>query len=542
MNDLKNLLIQNLYDFQEQNSVDAIVIPDGDFFLNEYTPADDSIRKQLTKFLGSVGQAFTIGNSLHLIVDGRYEISAKAQFVGDQLDIVSFTPQIAPKMLQLMQAQQVRRLGVWMERMSSSEFQSLAELFELVDVAPLFKSSFSPNAPETLYATRAVPLCLDEGEVLVTHQVDAIARLSGLRSDYFPYMSSLPGVLFYSNHEQVLATSFAVDQQNLSNEAPSFVQVASLLEVPDLAFAQAKTFIYDPAVTNQGLVAALVQKYGQERVQARAKLNSRYMTFKGEQELAEFKDSFAKADAAIWKTLNWARANAAEINEVQIKQKIIEQYRQSGAWRESFHPISGLGKNSAIIHYGSPSQSKQWEEGEFLLLDSGAYYHAGVATDTTRTLYRGRPDEKAVRMYTLVLRGLMKAQMSIFPAGTLGSQIDMLAREPLLQVGKNYAHGTGHGIGVHVHEAGYLLNPLSTVPLSEGQVGSIEPGYYEEGWGGIRLENAVVVKQHPEFKDMLCFEPLTMLPFEEELIDRSLFTAQELEYFDRYQSAALARL
>jgi Xaa-Pro aminopeptidase len=271
--------------------------------------------------------------------------------------------------------------------------------------------------------------------------------------------------------------------------------------------------------------------------------NANYMAKKESKELDDFKNSFNKSDLAIWRTLDWARKNkTALISEINLKEKILNEFKVSGAWRESFHPICGFGANSAIIHYGQPSDKKTWDENEFLLLDSGAYYESGVATDTTRTLFNGAPNEKAVLMYSLVLRGLIKAQMSVFAPGTLGSQVDMLAREPLLQFGKNYAHGTGHGIGVHVHEAGYLLNPMSTVGLFEGQVGSIEPGYYEEGWGGIRLENAVVVVKHPTFEDKLTFESLTYIPFEEDLIDRSLFTSKELEYLDQYQEKSRSAL
>lgn len=541
--EIEKLNLNQLYEFQKQQNLDAILIPDGDFFLNEYTPAEDSVRKQLTQFKGSVGQAFTIQDKLHLIVDGRYRISAKEQFQGDQLHFVEFTPYIFPKIIELFKAANVKRLGVWFERINGVDFNVFNESFEIIDTSSLFPAAFNEQAPTKVYATNPVKMSLAEGELFVTHQVDTIARLTGLRSNYFPYMSSIPGLLFATQDQQILATSFDCQIESSSKTSSlALTQVNSLLHFPDTSSLQFKTVVYDPKVTNQSVVQALVKTFGKDRVLAKPDLNSNYMSLKEEAEIIRFKESFQLADKAIWNSLKWAKSSTDFISEVELKEKIIHEYRQVGAWSESFHPIAGFGSNSAIIHYGSPSSDKKWVEGEFLLLDSGAYFEAGVATDTTRTLYKGTPDAKAIQMYSLVLRGLIKAQMSIFPIGTLGSQVDMLAREPLLQFGKNYAHGTGHGIGVHVHEAGYLLNPLSQVPLKAGQVGSIEPGYYEEGWGGIRLENAVVVVPHPEHPNMLCFEPLTQLPFEENLIDRNLFTTKELEYLDVYQGKALCYL
>lgn len=544
MTNLKDLSIHKIKEESQKLGLQAVILPDGDFFLNEYTAEEDNIRKHLTKFKGSVGQAFICNGELHLIVDGRYRIAAKQQFEGDQLHIVDYTPQIQPRMIEILQKANVHKVGVWSERTCASAETLYAEHFETSDVSHFFKSSFLNSEPDKLYQTDAISIQLAKNEIFFTHQVDTIARVTGLRSDVFPYMSSLPGLLFVTTDSVHLLTTFPIQDKFKGITIHKVDHLLDLSCLEGIFGPELENFVFDPNVTNQSTVNAVIdfcQRVKQYKVTPKANINSDYMSYKDNEEQDRFKDSFHKSSQAIWKTLEWARKNS-EISEIDLKKKIIEEFRASGAWRESFHPICGFGANSAIIHYGQPSDKKKWDENEFLLLDCGAYYGPGVATDTTRTLFNGTPNEKAILMYSLVLRGLIKAQMSVFDPGTLGSQIDMLAREPLLQFGKNYAHGTGHGIGVHVHEAGYLLNPLSTVPLKEGQIGSIEPGYYEEGWGGIRLENAAIVVKHPSYEGKLTFEPLTYLPFEEELIDRGLFTDKELEHLDQYQEKSRSTL
>lgn len=529
---IENLSIQNLSDFCQKNNTQAIIIPDSDFFLNEYTPKEDNIRFQLTKFKGSVGQSFYLNGKLYLVVDGRYRLAAKEQFQGDELIIVDYTKQIWPKVLETIRGANISKIGVWKDRMDVANFSSLNEEFNVIDCREIYFSELNYPEPKHVKNVKAVELNLNDNEIFLTHQVDVISRLLGVRTDALSYMSSMPGLLFYSKNKKFLFHPFkSIQLSNVDHDYHAF-----LFDHSKLSGFDTFNFVMDPLVTNQYVLDQIKQNFPSAKIILKEGFAAQYMSFKPDWELIEFSKSFASSDKAVWRTLNYLKANQEKnLSEVDLKQKITDEYFAHGAWNLSFHPICGFGANSAIIHYGEPSQSKSWEEGEFFLMDSGAYFDYGIATDTTRTIVRGRPSDKQIKCYSLVLRGLIRSMSAVFPNGTIGSQIDMLARDALFQAGLNYQHGTGHGIGVHVHESGYLVNPFSTVELRAGQVGSLEPGYYEEGWGGIRLENAVKVVEHPEYDGYLTFESLCYIPFEEELIDRNLFTGQELEYLDQYQ-------
>ncbi len=181
---------------------------------------------------------------------------------------------------------------------------------------------------------------------------------------------------------------------------------------------------------------------------------------------------------------------------------------------------------------------------DMILLDSGGYFDGGWATDTTRTFFADsskKPDPKMKEMYTLVLKGTLAVQTAVFPEGTRGAVLDGLARAAMRKRGYDYSHGTGHGVGVHVHEPGVRLSSISTVPMKEGQVVSIEPGIYVPGFGGVRLENIAWVQKHPRFSGMLHLVPLVYIGFEPALIDMSLLSEEEKMILDDYEAECSRR-
>lgn len=257
------------------------------------------------------------------------------------------------------------------------------------------------------------------------------------------------------------------------------------------------------------------------------------------------KDSFELADQAIWKTLNWLKQaikNNETVSEYDYFLKCNEHYKELGAFDQSFGTIAGVGPNSSIIHYGSPDKNLQIKAGELALLDSGGLFAAGYATDTTRTILTGgvaTPKQKEI--YTLVLKSILWAMNLVFPEDMVGAGIDAIARAPMLNKGFNYNHGTGHGVGVNVHEGGFRISPMAFMPLNEGSVGSIEPGIYLPGMGGVRLENIVVVKRHPHYEKMFMFESLVYIGFDPELIDFSMLTEIEKEWLSSYEQECAKR-
>lgn len=214
---------------------------------------------------------------------------------------------------------------------------------------------------------------------------------------------------------------------------------------------------------------------------------------------------------------------------------------EAGFIEPSFATISALGPNAAMCHYNHENEATPRALGKdcLYLIDSGAHFIEGT-TDITRTILVGpHITDEIKRMYTLVLKSHIALATLIFPKGTSGIQIDAIARRPLWDSGFDFAHGTGHGVGhvLSVHEGPQTISSRrSTVPLVPGMVLSDEPGYYKEGEYGIRLENLLVVMQctQPGMQHMLCFSPLTLVPFDKRFIDKELLSQKEIEWLNNY--------
>jgi Xaa-Pro aminopeptidase len=191
----------------------------------------------------------------------------------------------------------------------------------------------------------------------------------------------------------------------------------------------------------------------------------------------------------------------------------------------------------------SEESNRTAQDGDLLLVDSGAQYTDGT-TDITRTMPIGTPTAEHKDRFTRVLKGMIAISMVRFPKGIAGRDLDVLARNALWQVGLDYDHGTGHGVGVYlsVHEGPQRISRASTLPLEPGMILSNEPGYYKEGAYGIRIENLIVVSpvDTPEGGDdhrtMYGFETLTWTPIDRRLIETTLLTPQERAWLDTYHA------
>ncbi|KAL8635988.1 MAG: hypothetical protein Q9228_006571 [Teloschistes exilis] len=234
-----------------------------------------------------------------------------------------------------------------------------------------------------------------------------------------------------------------------------------------------------------------------------------------------------------------------KLDEVQGADKLEEiRSKKEDFVGLSFDTISSTGPNAAVVHY-KPERGNcsAIDLKAVYLCDSGAQYLDGT-TDTTRTIHFGEPTEMERKAYTLVLKGVIAIDRAIFPKGTSGFAIDTLARQFLWREGLDYRHGTGHGVGsyLNVHEGPIGIGTrvqYSEVPLSIGNVLSDEPGYYEDGKFGIRIENMIMAKEaqtnhHFGDKPWLGFEYVTMVPMCRKLIDGKMLTAEERSWLNEY--------
>ena len=274
-------------------------------------------------------------------------------------------------------------------------------------------------------------------------------------------------------------------------------------------------------------------------------------SIKNEVQIEGFRHAMERDGAALVRLFKWIEETAptGSINEVDVWNKGMEYRAQQDLYREdSFAMICGYKEHGAIVHYEATDESAATLHGDgILLVDSGAQFLDGT-TDITRTVTLGNPTAQEKHDFTLVLKGHLALQRAKFPVGTTGCQLDVLARLPLWQEAMTYGHGTGHGVG---HFLGCHEGPMSIrtnlvdVKLLPGMILSNEPGLYKTGEYGIRTENLLLViegEKTEDFGDFLAFEPLTIFPYDLQLIDRTMLNEEEVAQINDYHRMVRERI
>ncbi|XP_074583171.1 aminopeptidase P2 [Curcuma longa] len=252
----------------------------------------------------------------------------------------------------------------------------------------------------------------------------------------------------------------------------------------------------------------------------------------------------AAALAEFWAWMEEEISKKMPLTEVEVSDKLLDfRKKQSGFLDTSFDTISGYGANGAIIHYKPSSEScSVVDDKNLFLLDSGGQYVDGT-TDITRTVHFGEPSARQRECFTKVLQGHIAVDQAIFPEGTPGFVLDVLARSSLWKIGLDYRHGTGHGVGaaLNVHEGPQSISFRygNMTALQKGMIVSNEPGYYEDNSFGIRIENLLIVKEVdlPNYFggiEYYGFEKLTFVPIQAKLLDLSLLSHGEINWLNDY--------
>jgi Xaa-Pro aminopeptidase len=262
---------------------------------------------------------------------------------------------------------------------------------------------------------------------------------------------------------------------------------------------------------------------------------------KNDVELKGAKDACARDSRALTKCLDWVKRITAlgktKLTELDVVDELLKFRKAEDKFvTPSFQSIVGFKENASIIHYHPTSATNKIIKGNgMLLVDSGGHYLDGT-TDITRTIAIGMPASEQVHDFTLVLKGHIALATSVFPDGTTGAQLDVLARMYLWAEGKDYDHGTGHGVGsvLSVHEGPQSISKHGhSVALLPGMIVSIEPGFYKPGAYGIRIENLACVVKHA-IPGYLAFSILTYVPIDESLIDQNILSKSEREWVRKY--------
>ncbi len=271
-------------------------------------------------------------------------------------------------------------------------------------------------------------------------------------------------------------------------------------------------------------------------------------------EIKRTRQAMVKDGVALLRLFRWLEGKLEREEyptEVDVAEQLAQFRSEQKAYQgESFAAIAGYAGNGAIVHYRpEPKTAATLRPEGIFLLDSGGQYLDGT-TDITRTIALGPPTAAQKQHYTLVLKGHIALARAVFLPGTRGNQLDLLARQYLWREGLNYGHGTGHGVGffLNVHEGPHGVSPnpsgSPSVPLEPGMVFSNEPGYYLAHHYGIRIENLVLVRQHPfsHTNQFLSLEDLTLFPMDWNLIQEDLLTMEEEKWLHDYHQTVFQRL
>ena len=565
--------IKKLKKIMEERNLDAMYISSFDPFLNEYVPLEDNHRFYFTSFTGSMAEVLVpLNGKVRLYVDGRYHEQADLEVDHEEVEVIkcggdgSTTGDLVKDVSRL----NINRLGYEADRTSLGYLKRLTQAaHETVPVAAgeLAKSIEFEKLPElkevkfiprdlrgrdTLEKTRSI--FQGEGEAIYLTALDSIAWITNCRGYHLPFLSSFYSRALVTKEKAYIfvtpetpVSAIAKKEFGLEFIALPFTDITKELEKIQNTL-HLKNVWFDPGMINAADFGMLVKIFGTERLTEKAGGLYEWQSIKEPVEIQQMIASFNKADKAIFNTIKWLKdtvKSGKRVTELDLYHETSKKYHEQGSKDQSFNTIAGVGPNGSIIHYGSPSDEVVIKMDDMILLDSGGYFDGGFATDTTRTFFAGsaadKPDPKKVEIYTLVLKGLLACQSAIFPEGTKGIVLDGLARTPMRKKGYDYAHGTGHGIGIHVHEPGVRLSSISNLPMKAGQAVSIEPGIYLPGFGGVRLENIVYVEKHPQFPGMLHFKPFVYIGFDPALIDMKLLNDEEKTLLEDYEAECLRR-
>ncbi|KAE8285708.1 Xaa-Pro aminopeptidase 2 [Larimichthys crocea] len=261
---------------------------------------------------------------------------------------------------------------------------------------------------------------------------------------------------------------------------------------------------------------------------------------KDETEERILRDAHVRDAVAVMQLLMWLEKAVPQGKETELTAaEYVNQCRskQKDSRGPSFETISASGPNAALAHYSPTKETnRKLTVDEMYLVDSGGQYLDGT-TDITRTVHWGTPTTMQREAFTRVLMGNIEISRTIFPTGTRGANMEMLGRRALWEVGLNYGHGTGHGVGnyfgVHEWPVGFQTN---NIPFRSGMFTSIEPGYYKENDFGIRIEDVAVIKPvNTKYgNNYLTFDTVSLVPYDRKLIDTSLLSSEQIQWLNKY--------
>lgn len=555
-----------------RDRLDGFVVPLTDEHMSEYVGAYAQRLAWLTGFQGSAGSAVVLPEQAAIFTDGRYTLQVREQVDGAHWAYES-VPQTSIADWLGVHAPQGGRIGydpwlhtsAWVKAASAALAKKGATLVA-VDTNPIdavWPDRPAPSAArlvvhEDRFAGRSAAdkrqaiadwLVETGADAAVLSALDSIAWAFNIRGKD---VDRTPVALAYAIiHADATADLYVAPEkmdeavaQHLGNAVRVSDGVNFAAALRDFA---GKTVVADPERAVAAIFDALEQ--GGAAVLPLRDPAVLPKAIKNDVEIAGHKAAQARDGAALSRFLHWVAVEAPKggLTEMSAADRLEAFRKETGLLEDlSFDTISGAGPNGAVVHYRVEDKTNRpIETGTLYLVDSGGQYRDGT-TDVTRTLAIGTPTREMQERFTLVLKGHVALARAVFPVGTRGGQLDVLARQYLWAQGLDYAHGTGHGVGsfLSVHEGPQRIATFGggDEPLQAGMILSNEPGYYKTGAYGIRIENLVLVEERAvpgAEKPMLGFETLTFAPIDRALIATDMLSAEERAWIDSYHAQVL---
>ncbi len=543
--------LKNLRKKITENNLDGYLVPKNDEYFNEYVHPSKDRLNFISNFSGSAGFAIILKNKKYLFVDGRYTIQAQIQS-GKNFKIITM-PQKFPR--NVLKSKKKLKIGFDLKLHNESQLNYFFNIKNIIlkplnknlidiiwskkpkdKIKPFFslsKKNAGQSSQKKIEKIKKVLLKNKADYLLVTapENVAWILNIRGHDSAFSPIpnarllISSKGNIDLFSKIKKIVKI-----KKNFSKK----ISFHDENEIEKKLINLKKNNIW-----LDSLSCSIKFKYLlNENNKIIEKIDPIYLlkSVKNPTEIKNMRKSHIFDGVALTKFLFWLKQNInkKKITELDTKFK-LEKFRKENKnyLFPSFNTISSSGPNGAIIHYkATPKSNRLIKKTDIFLCDSGGQYKYGT-TDVTRTICFSKPHKRIKDIFTLVLKGHIGVATFKLNKNTTGKKIDKVARHPLKKEGKDYAHGTGHGVGyfLNVHEGLHSISKFGKVKFSEGMVVSNEPGYYEKNKFGIRIENLLFVDK---YKKQIKFKNLTMAPIEKELINYDLLNEKEKLYLKEY--------
>ena len=550
-----------------ENNIDAFIVYSADPHMSEYLPAEWQERTWLSGFTGSAGFVVITKDKAGLWTDGRYFVQAPNELKGSGINLFKDGMEGTPNYIDWIISEIPENGTVAVNAIATSHAnwelltQKLSTKNRKIVDLPLLKdiwterNSNSQKNPVFVHpierAGKSVQEKLSdirqkmeelEASVHLISSLDDVAWTLNLRGSDVQSNPVFLGYILLTKNEAKLF----VDLEKLDVDARKQMDDSNVKMLPYEEFYKELKNIQNEKI--------LISPNGNQSIFETLKENNTFIkapvpgnlmkAIKNKTELEGFRTVMQRDGVAMVKFLYWLTHTAGKenLNEFTIGEK-LRGFRAEGKnfVGESFGSIVGFQENGAIMHYSAPKEgSKEVANSDTILVDSGGQYLEGT-TDITRTFALGTPSAEFIEDCTLALKGMIQLSLVKFPKGTRGVQLDAFARMALWQEGKDYNHGTGHGVGsfMNVHEGPQnIRKDMNMQELIPGMVLSNEPGFYYENHYGIRHENLIAVTEleTTDYGTFYNFETLTICPFDRKVIDVHLLTKPEKEWMNNYHN------